>query len=417
MEQPPLIVLFVNQGILNQPPVSRAMQLAQLVRVVPTRNAQHANRDISCNLHLQCARIHAQRLDIIRTPLITFAQLAMLPALRVQARVILNAPLAIQGISCSPLLHQQLVSTLVQLDMVETLQLTPVYSAIFLVQVVLEQKIINVSHANQDIFCSQPPQEQLVLTVVQPDIGRTPLITFAQLAILLALSVQARVILNAPLAIQGIFCNRRRQHVSTLVHQPDIGRTPLITFAKLAMLLALCVQVQVILNALPANRDISYNQHLQPLHALTLVQMDMVKALQVTLAFSVILLVQFVWMGPTLNAPCVIQGIFYNHHQQYALTLARQPDIGRTTQITFVLLAMLLALCVQVQVILNALPANRGISYNQHLQPLHALTLVQMDIGETLQVTLVWNVIFHVRFVRMGPTLNAHLAIQDIFSS
>ena len=342
----------------------------------------------------------------------------MLPALRVQARVILNAPLAIQDIFCSQPPQEQLVLTVVQLDIGRIPLITFAQLAMLLALRVQAQVILNVPLAIQGTFYSQHLQPLRALTLVrQPDIIRTPLITFAQLAMLLALRVQAQVILNAPRVIQDIFSNHHQQYALTLVRQPDIGRTTQITFVLLAMLLVQFVQVQVIQNALPANRGISYNQHLQPLHALTLVrQLDIGETLQVTLAFSAILLVQFVRMGPTLNAPRVIQDIFCNLHQQYVLTLVRQPDIGRTTQIAFARLAMLLVRFVQVQVIQNALPANRGISYNQHLQPLRALTLVQMDIGETLQVTLVWNVIFHARFVRMGPTLNAHLAIQDIFS-
>ena len=233
-----------------------------------------------------------------------------------------------QGIFCN--LHQLPVLILVHQDIGRTMRITFALFVILLAQSVWMEPTVNAHLATMDIFCSR--RQQYVWTLVrQQDIGRIPLITFAQLAMLLALRVQARVILNAPLAIQGIFCSRRRQYALTLVRQPDIGRTTQITFVLLAMLLVRFVQVQVILNALPANRGISYNQHLQPLRALTLVQMDIGETLQVTLVWNVIFHARFVWMGPTLNAPLVIQGTFYNHHQQYALTLVRQQDIGRTT--------------------------------------------------------------------------------------
>ena len=83
------------------------------------------------------------QLDIGKTLQITFAQLAMLLALRVQTQATLNVPLAIQGIFCSSRLHQQLVSILVQMDMLETLQLGLVCSAIFLVQFVRVLSTLN----------------------------------------------------------------------------------------------------------------------------------------------------------------------------------------------------------------------------------------------------------------------------------
>ena len=139
-------------------------------------NALHANQGIFCSLRpqQQPALTHAQ-LDIGRTLQIMFVNLVILLALLVQAQVILNAPLAVLGIFSSH--HQQLVSTLVQLDMVETLQLKLVYNAIFLVQVVLEQEIINVSLANQGIFCSHHLQYAWAL-VLQLDTGRTLQIMF-----------------------------------------------------------------------------------------------------------------------------------------------------------------------------------------------------------------------------------------------
>ena len=64
---------------------------------------------------------------------------------------------------------------------------------------------------------------------------------------------------------------------------------------------------------------------------------------------------------------------------------------------------------------MNVLPVIQDIFYSQHLQPQRALMLVQLDIGGILQVIFAWNAIFHARFVRMEPTLNAHLAKLDIF--
>ena len=112
-------------------------------------------------------------MDIIKTPQITFVRLATQLALRVQAQVILNAPLAIQGIFCSLPLQQQLVLTLVHQDMVGTLQLEPVCSAILIAQFARVLSVLNVLPANRGISCSQHLQLQLALALVQLDIGGT----------------------------------------------------------------------------------------------------------------------------------------------------------------------------------------------------------------------------------------------------
>ena len=185
----------------------------------------------------------------------------ILLALHVQAQVILNVPLARQGIFYSH--HQQLVSTLVQLDIVETLQLKLVYNAMFLVQVVLEQEIINVSLANQGIFCSRR-QQQLVLTVVlQLDIGRIPQTTNACLAILLAQLVRTEAMSYVQIAKLDISCSRHQQYAWTLVRQLDIGKTQQITFAQVVMFLVHNAQVLSTLNA-PLALQVMFCSHRQP---------------------------------------------------------------------------------------------------------------------------------------------------------
>ena len=181
----------------------------------------------------------------------------ILLALLVQAQVILNVPLARQGIFYSH--HQQLVSTLVQLDMVETLQLKLVYNAIFLVQVVLEQEIINVSLANQGIFCSHHLQYAWAL-VLQLDTGRTLQIIFAQIATLLAQFVQVQVILNVLPANQATFYSQHLMiQLARALAQLDIGRILITTFVLLAMLLVQPVRVAPVHNALHANQGIFCN--------------------------------------------------------------------------------------------------------------------------------------------------------------
>jgi len=65
-------------------------------------------------------------------------------------------------------------------------------------------------------------------------------------------------------------------------------------------------------------------------------------------------------MEPTLSAPLANQDTSFNRHQQYALILV-QMGIGETLQIIFALLATLLAQFVRAQAMLSVLPATQGI--------------------------------------------------------
>lgn len=97
--------------------------------------------------------------------------------------------------------------------------------AMLIVQLVRVVPLCNVLHANQVIFCShQPPVRALVPRLA---IGQTLQITFASLAILLAMTVRAQATLNALLATQGILNSLllQQQLVLTLVHL-DFVRTP-----------------------------------------------------------------------------------------------------------------------------------------------------------------------------------------------
>ena len=73
------------------------------------------------------------------------------------------------------------------------------------------------------------------------------------------------------------------------------------------------------------------------------------------------LLVQSARMKPIPNVLPAIQDTFCNHRRrQYALILV-QMGIGETLQIIFALLATLLAQFVRAQAMLSVLPATQGI--------------------------------------------------------
>jgi len=271
---------------------------------------------------------------------------------------------------------------------------------------------LNALPAIRAIFYNQYLRQRHALILVLMDIGGTLQTTFAYPVILLAQFAWVEHTLNAHLAKWGIFCNRRQRFVLTIAPQQDIGKTLQTTFVRLAVLLVRFVQVQIIINAPLVIQNIFCSLCQQ--YALILVQKGIGETLQTTFAHPVILLAQFARMEHTLNAHLATWGISCSRHQQYALTLV-QTGIGKTLQLTVVLLAILLVLFVQVQVILNALPAIRAIFCSQYLRQRHALILVQRDFGETLQTKFAHSVILLAQFAWMELILNVHLAKRGIF--
>ena len=131
-----------------------------------------------------------------------------------------------------------------------------------------------------------------MLPLVRLDIGGTLQATLARYVILLVRFVQVQIIINALPATQDSFDNQHphQQHVLTLVRM-GTGRTQQIKFARAAIFGARNAQVQIIISAPPATQDFFDNQHLQAQCVLTIVQLDMVGTLQPKFVNCVILLV------------------------------------------------------------------------------------------------------------------------------
>ena len=113
----------------------------------------------------------------------------------------MNAPLAIQGIFCSPPRNQRLVLILVHLDIGRTSQITYVILAMLLVQHARVLSIHNVPHATQIIIFSHHPPAQHAIALVRTDTGVTMQAKNANLVIILARFVLVQAIIDAPLAI------------------------------------------------------------------------------------------------------------------------------------------------------------------------------------------------------------------------
>ena len=130
-----------------------------------------------------------------------------------------------------------------------------------------------------------------------------------------------------------------------------------------------------------------------------LVQLERAGTVQSMIVAPAILLVQFVLVQAILSVMPVIQVTFCSQHpqKQHVLALVPQLDIGRTLQTTFVHLALSPVQFALMAPTLHVLPAQPGTFYNHCLQ--HVLTLVQMDIGETLQLTVVLLAILLAQFV------------------
>ena len=225
--------------------------LAQFVRAKPILNVLPANRDIFFNRHQQYVLTLVPLLGIGRTPQITFAGDAILHVMLAQAQATLNALPVIQDTFCNRLQQHALI--LVQTGIGKTLQITFAFSAILFVLLVLAGPILNVLLANRGIFCNR--HQQYVLTLVPLlDIGKIPQTTFALNAMMPAQLARMRVILNALIVIQGIFYSQhlRQQRALTLV-QLNIGRTPPLANACLAIMLAQIARTEPILNAHLAN--------------------------------------------------------------------------------------------------------------------------------------------------------------------
>lgn len=198
----------------------------------------------------------------------------------------------------------------------------------------------------------------------------------------------------------------------------DIGRTPQTTYVLPAILLVRLVRVEPTLNALPVMQGIFYSLHLQQQRVLILVRLGIGKSPHQVVARLATLVVRFVLVQVISYALPAIQDIFYSLHlQQHACSTPVQLDIGRTPQITFARLVILLVLTVRAQAILNVPFANQGISCNHRVQ--HALILVQMGIGRIQRVALMsaCPAMPLVRCVSIQVIPNALLASQDIFSN
>jgi len=125
------------------------------------------------------------------------------------------------------------------------------------------------------------------------------------------------------------------------------------------------------------------------------------------------LIVQFVQVQAVLNVLPVVQDTSCSQLlQQHVFPLA-QMDIGRTMQITFVHLVMLLALFAQAQTTRNVLLATRGTFDTRRRRQL-ALILVQMDTME-LPVAPVRSVMLIAQFVRVQPLIIVLPANQGTF--
>ena len=113
----------------------------------------------------------------------TNANLVMVLVRLAQVQRTQSAQRAVRGFFCNHC--QQLALTLVQLDMVETLQLTLVCNAILLVRLAQVQITISVQPATQDIFCNRGRQ-RVSSILVRMGLGRIAQITFVRRAMLLA---------------------------------------------------------------------------------------------------------------------------------------------------------------------------------------------------------------------------------------
>ena len=132
-----------------------------------------------------------------------------------------------------------------------------------------------------------------------------------------------------------------------------------------------------------------------------LVHQDTILILTVRAVMS---LVQFVQAHSRMHALNAVQGIFYGLRRQHVRHLV-QLDMLKTLQVTLVCSAMLLAHNAQVQV-LNVLSAMLNTSNSQRLMIQLALALVQLDMLGTLQLEPVCNAIFLVQFARGQAILN-----------
>ena len=213
------------------------------------------------------------------------------------------------------------------MDIGEILQATFARNVILLALFVQAQAALNVPLAKQDIFYNHRPQHALIL--VQMGIGEILQANLAVSAILIVQFAQVQILINVLLVIQGTFCNqhRRKQHVLILV-QVDIGRTLQTTFAQNAMLLVQSARMGTILNVLPAIQD-TFCNHRRRQYALTLVQKGIGETLQIIFALLATLLAQFVQVQIVINVPPANRDIFFNRHQHLASTLVLHPDIGK----------------------------------------------------------------------------------------
>ena len=109
--------------------------------------------------------------------------------------------------------------------------------------------------AKLDISCSRHQQYAWTL-VRQLDIGKTQQITFAQVVMFLVHNAQVLSTLNAPLALQVMFCSHRQPHV--LRRAPQAQVLTVVTIVSISLttphvsLIALqgIIQIQPITNAM-----------------------------------------------------------------------------------------------------------------------------------------------------------------------
>ena len=324
----------------------------------------------------------------------------------VQAQATPNALPATQDIFCNHL--RQRVLILVQMDIMG-LPVILALHAILIVRLALVQAMFNVMHVIQGTFCDQMLQQH-VLLIVQVDIGKIQQTIFASLAIVLVRLVQAQATPNVLSAKQDILCNLRRQRASALV-QMDIMGLP-VTLALHAILIARLVLVQAIFNVMHVIQGSFCSQHLQQQHVLLVVPMrDIGRTRQITFAQLVMLLALFVQVQPTLNVILAKRGISCNLLRQRASALVQMGIMG--LPVTLAHPAILIALFVRVQTIFNALHVILGTFCSQHLQQ-HVSPVVPLwDIGKTLSTTFARNAILLALFVQAQATLNVLLAKQD----
>lgn len=181
------------------------MTLARFAWMKPTVNVLHAMRGIFCSHHQQYALTLVLRLDIGKIPRTTVAQLVIFIVRFALVRAMLNALHAIQGILST---HQQICAlTLVQLDIGRTPRITYAHPAILPAWFVWMGPILNALLAKQGILSNRHRQYALIL--VQLDIGKIQRAAFARLAMLLVRFALERAIINAQPAILDILSTRR----------------------------------------------------------------------------------------------------------------------------------------------------------------------------------------------------------------